>query len=173
MARIADGDRTAFAELVRRHSSRFYHVAYRYLGHMEDAEDAVQAAFLKILERPHLWQNDKGAKFTTWFYRIVANGCMDALKKHKSLPFSDDFDPEDETPSPEERADDRKRAFALRKALGDLPERQRFALSLCFGEGLSNAEAAEAMGLKLKALQALVMRGKTRLKERLHHYGIL
>ncbi|MGH7853925.1 MAG: sigma factor-like helix-turn-helix DNA-binding protein, partial [Candidatus Binatia bacterium] len=48
-----------------------------------------------------------------------------------------------------------------------LPERQRTALNLCFDEGLSNQEAAEVMGVNLKALQSLIMRAKTTLKERL------
>ena len=58
----------------------------------------------------------------------------------------------------------------LEKEIAALPERQRTALNLCFDEGLSNQEAAEVMGLKLKALQSLVMRAKTTLKERLKNY---
>ncbi len=48
-----------------------------------------------------------------------------------------------------------------------LPERQQTALNLCFDEGLSNQEAAEIMGVNLKALQSLIMRAKTTLKERM------
>ena len=51
-----------------------------------------------------------------------------------------------------------------------MPERQRTALNLCFDEGLSNQEAAEAMGVNLKALQSLIMRAKTTLKERMKAY---
>jgi RNA polymerase sigma-70 factor (ECF subfamily) len=49
----------------------------------------------------------------------------------------------------------------------DLPERQQLALDLCFYEGLSNQEAADVMGINLKAVQSLIMRAKTTLKERL------
>jgi RNA polymerase sigma-70 factor (ECF subfamily) len=55
----------------------------------------------------------------------------------------------------------------LEKEIAVLPERQRTALNLCFDEGLSNQEAAEVMGLNLKALQSLIMRAKTTLKERM------
>ena len=58
----------------------------------------------------------------------------------------------------------------LEKEIAALPERQRTALNLCFGEGLSNQEAAEVMKINLKALQSLIMRGKTTLKERLLAY---
>ena len=44
------------------------------------------------------------------------------------------------------------------------------ALNLCFDEGLSNQEAAAVMGVKLKALQSLVMRAKTTLKDRMKAY---
>jgi RNA polymerase sigma-70 factor (ECF subfamily) len=49
-------------------------------------------------------------------------------------------------------------------ALKELPERQRMALNLCFYEDLSNNEAASIMGIRLKALQSLIMRGKASLK---------
>ena len=59
---------------------------------------------------------------------------------------------------------------ALEKEIAALPERQRVALNLCFDEGLSNQEAAEVMGVNLKALQSLIMRAKTTLKERMKVY---
>jgi RNA polymerase sigma-70 factor (ECF subfamily) len=55
----------------------------------------------------------------------------------------------------------------LEKEIAALPERQRMALNLCFDEGLTNQEAAEIMGINLKALQSLIMRAKTTLKARL------
>jgi RNA polymerase sigma-70 factor (ECF subfamily) len=58
----------------------------------------------------------------------------------------------------------------LEKEIAALPERQRTALNLCFDEGLSNQEASEAMGVNLKALQSLIMRAKTTLKERMKAY---
>jgi len=58
----------------------------------------------------------------------------------------------------------------LEKEIAALPERQRMALNLCFDEGLSNQEAAEVMGVNLKALQSLIMRAKTTLKDRMKAY---
>jgi RNA polymerase sigma-70 factor (ECF subfamily) len=53
----------------------------------------------------------------------------------------------------------------LEAAIAQLPERQRTALNLCFYESLSNQEAADIMGINLKALQSLLMRAKMTLKE--------
>ena len=59
---------------------------------------------------------------------------------------------------------------ALEREIAALPERQRTALNLCFDQGLTNQEAADVMGLKLKALQSLIMRAKSTLKERMKQY---
>ena len=83
--KIQQGDHAAFSLLVERHHQKFYHLAYRYLGHQDEAEDMVQIAFLKLWEDPFRWNKNKGTKFTTWFYRVVINLCLDHKKKFKSL----------------------------------------------------------------------------------------
>ncbi|MGH7929338.1 MAG: sigma-70 family RNA polymerase sigma factor [Candidatus Binatia bacterium] len=167
LALIRDGSGQAFAALVERHTDRFYRLAYRYLQSKEAAEDVVQDAFVKLWENPALWQPERNSKFTTWFYRIVVNLCLDLRKKKKpqvldtDVVLADDREPADEMMM---RAQAQK---IIEKEIAALPERQRIALNLCFDEGLTNQEAAEVMGLKLKALQSLIMRAKTTLKERM------
>ena len=170
LALIQDGNGQAFALLVERHTERFYRLAYRYLQNKAAAEDVVQDGFLKLWENPALWQPERNSKFTTWFYRVVVNLCLDLRKKKKpaalddSLPLIDDRAPVDELMM---RAQEQQ---SLEREIGALPERQRQALNLCFDEGLSNQEAAEIMGVNLKALQSLIMRAKTTLKERMKAY---
>ena len=64
---------------------------------------------------------------------------------------------------------DRKRY--IDKCLLELPENQRIAINLCFYQGLSNQEAGDIMGLKLKALQSLLMRAKLSLKHKAEIYN--
>ena len=52
LALVQDGSHPAFAELVRRHTERFYRLAFRYLQNKQAAEDVVQDAFLKLWEDP-------------------------------------------------------------------------------------------------------------------------
>jgi RNA polymerase sigma-70 factor (ECF subfamily) len=170
LALIQDGNGQAFATLVERHTERFYRLAYRYLQSKAAAEDVVQDAFLKLWENPAIWQPERNSKFTTWFYRVVVNLCLD-LRKRKTpvaldeeIPLIDDREPVDDTMV---KIQEQK---ALEREIAALPERQRMALNLCFDEGLSNQEAAAVMGVKLKALQSLVMRAKTTLKERMRAY---
>src|SRR6266508_5272283 len=81
LALIQDGNGQAFAMLVERHTERFYRLAYRYLQSKAAAEDVVQDAFLKLWENPAIWQPEHNSKFTTWFYRVVVNLCLDLRKR--------------------------------------------------------------------------------------------
>ncbi|MCB2082136.1 MAG: sigma-70 family RNA polymerase sigma factor [Hyphomicrobiales bacterium] len=164
---IQDGSHPAFAELVARHSTRFYRLAFRYTAERTSAEDITQMAFLKLWEKPTMWDATRNNQFTTWFYRIVANLCLDWQKKKKPLTLAEDYPVADHTASQEEQLAMTQEQRLLEAEIADLPERQRTALNLCFYEGVSNQEAADIMGINLKALQSLVMRAKTRLKERL------
>lgn len=167
---IQEGNSQAFALLVERHTDRFYRLAYRYLQNREAAEDTVQDAFLKLWENPALWQPERNSRFTTWFYRVVINLCLDARRRKTPLPLEDEAAVPDERQPAEEKMIREEEQEALERAIGTLPERQRTALNLCFDEGLTNQQAAEVMGLKLKALQSLIMRAKTTLKERMKDY---
>ncbi len=167
---IQNGSRQAFATLVERHTERFYRLAYRYLQRKEAAEDVVQDAFIKLWENPALWQPDRNSKFTTWFYRIVVNLCLDAHKRKDPAPLDDSIALIDERKPIDEAMILAQQQKILEKEISALPERQRIALNLCFDEGLTNQEAAEVMGVNLKALQSLIMRAKTTLKTRLKEF---
>ena len=170
LALVQDGSSQAFAALVERHTERFYRLAYRYLQNKEAAEDVVQDAFLKLWENPSLWQPERNSKFTTWFYRVVVNLCLDFRKRKRPEALNDEAAVIDEREPADKMMIREQEQEALEKAIDTLPERQRTALNLCFDEGLTNQEAAEVMGVKLKALQSLIMRAKTTLKERMKNY---
>lgn len=170
LALIQDGNGQAFALLVERHTQRFYRLAYRYLQSREEAEDVVQDAFLKLWENPAIWQAERNSKFTTWFYRVVVNLCLDWRKKKRPAALDDDLPLIDERAPADETMIRAQEQRVLEKEIAALPERQRIALNLCFDEGLSNQDAAEVMGINLKALQSLIMRAKTTLKARMKAY---
>jgi RNA polymerase sigma-70 factor (ECF subfamily) len=168
---IQEGRHEAFAEVVNRHSKRFYAIAYRIVFDKNDAEDIVQEAFLRLWEKRLSWDQRKEAKFTTWFYTVVVNLSLDHNRKKKPEPLSEDMQIEDRQKRQEEMLQDKQQKELLDDSLKALPERQQLALNLCFYEGLSNQEAAEIMGVNLKALQSLLMRAKMTLKEKFHQYG--
>lgn len=171
MELVKQHDSAAFEVLVRRHTQRFYALAYRTLARKEEAEDAVQDCFLKLWKKPQLWNEKHQAKFTTWFYKLVVNRCLDIRKKKKPdrLVFEDEI--ADTADNQVETLDKQRQQASIEHAIQALPERQRTALNLCFYEELSNQEAADIMGVKLKALQSLLMRAKTNLSQSLNIKG--
>src|SRR3954465_2079315 len=79
VSRSREGDHCAREELFHRHWGIAYRVAYRLLGHEQDALDAVQEALLKALT--HLDDFDGRSGFRTWLLRIVTNAALDAGRR--------------------------------------------------------------------------------------------
>lgn len=174
VARICEGDHRAFAQVVERHSGLFFQAAYRMCSSPEDAEEIVQEAFLKLWKKPQAFDAAKGTKFTTWFYRVVTNLAIDHVRRKRPQSGSDVLEyMADKGPLADEQLEERDRQDVLEVAIQALPERQKAALNLCFYEGLSNKEAAEILGVGVKALESLLMRAKTALKEDLGAKGLL
>jgi RNA polymerase sigma-70 factor (ECF subfamily) len=88
MLRYQDGDRAAFAQLVRRHQTALYNFAFRQVRVQSVAEDVVQEVFVRVVQNAADFKHE--ARFTTWVYTITRNLCIDhlrkrALRKHPSL----------------------------------------------------------------------------------------
>ena len=138
------GDDAAFGALVRLHQRRAYAVARAVTIEHEDAEDAVQDAFLHAYRA--LSRFDAAYPFGAWLTRIVANAALDLVRRRRvrsteeipasaSLPFHD----------PAERAELKSR---LNEALAGLPPRQRAVLVLHDVEGYRHAEIGAMLGMQ-------------------------
>ncbi len=165
VARVAAGDEAAFAVLAARHIGRAHAVAVRMTSSREDAEEIVQDALSRVWR--HAARFDPGrSAFGTWFYRIVANGCLDRLRR-KGRPVVDlDNAPDlaDGTPSAEAGLVANDRTRAVKAAVAALPDRQRLAVVLCYFEDMPQADAARVMGMNIKAVEALLFRARQSLK---------
>lgn len=177
MKRVCDGDHQAFSQLVRRHDRRFYAIAYRVLNERQDAEDTVQDAFIKLWQKPQMFEPDKGARFTTWFYRVITNMALDKMKKQKLVRLTDDPDAFSGDGNDGDNAEhgfiERQQQEILERVIRTLPERQKLALDLCFYEGVSNKDAADILGVSVKALEALLIRAKAKVRNSLIREGLL
>src|SRR6195256_6576771 len=83
VARILEGDRDRFTELVKRYEKRIINYVYRITHRYEDAHDLAQEIFVKVYVA--LDRYDPKYQFSTWLFRIAQNSAIDALRK-KSVP---------------------------------------------------------------------------------------
>ena len=162
MARVAEGDASAFALLVRRHAEPAQRVARRILGSTALAEEIVQDAFLRVWTNAPRWRPQ--AAFRTWLYRIVVNLCLNATRRAPDLPLSAAGDPADPHDAAAAAAS-RERDAALAAAVDALPLRQRAAIVLTYQEGLGNAEAAAVLGTSISGIETLLVRARRSLRE--------
>jgi len=166
MARVADGDPIAYRVLARRHVRRALAVAQRIVGNASDAEELVQEALLRVWLHAHRWQPER-AGFTTWFYRILTNLCLD-LARRPTMPALDGVpEPVDPAPGPFAQAEGRQIARAISQALAALPASQRVAVTLCYYEDMSCADAAKILAVSVSAMEALLVRGRRALRAQL------
>jgi RNA polymerase sigma-70 factor, ECF subfamily len=174
------GDIPAIEELVRRYDSKLLRIAQHVTHNREDAQDAVQEAFLKAFQR--LEQFQENSKFSTWLIRIAINQSLMKLRKqHRKSEVSMDqvFETEegalsselaDWAPNPEERY----RASELREILISTLQELRPSLRVAFVlrdmEGLSTEQTAEALNLSQVAVKARLLRARLQLREGLSKY---
>jgi RNA polymerase sigma-70 factor (ECF subfamily) len=174
--RLARGERgracEAYEVLVGRLQRRASRLAYWYLRSVEDADDAVQEAFVKAFER--LDQFRPGRPFEAWFLRILVNGCLDRSKsrgrrqkwmlgaEHASGVEDRMAAPE---PTPEARLLFAERQRALAQAIQQLPDRQRTVVLLSQLDGRSSAEIGELTGLRESTVRVHLFRAMRRLRE--------
>lgn len=161
---VASGDKEAYGRLVRKYAGQFRVVAFRLLGDMSLAEDMVQDAFIKLWTNAHGFNAGK-AKFSTWFYRVVVNKCLDEKRKKRPLSLPEDYDAVDEGEATDSALERQGGHKVLKGALNSLSERQRLALTLSYLDQLSNQEAADIMELKLKAYESLLLRARANLRK--------
>lgn len=151
------GDRDAFEELYRLHADRMKSIAAQLLGRRDEAEDAVQDAFVRIFRSVGSFEGR--SRFSTWIYRVVVNACHDRLRRRRdTAPLDLDNDAPPASP-----AGDPALRVALEQGLRSLPERQRSAFVLFAVEGFAHREIAEILDVSAGNSKTLVFEARRKL----------
>lgn len=164
MLRVATGDRAAFTDLVRLLERPAMALAYRTLMDRAAAQDVCQQAFTRLWTHGARFDPDRGSA-EAWFRRILVNLCLDrrrALRPVQSLDAAAEI--ADTGPDPEAAAIRNDSQARLAAAMAQLNPRQRLALSLFHGDGLSMAEIAAQMETTAKAVEGLLGRARNELR---------
>ncbi len=164
MARVASGDRAAFTLLVRQLENPGLRLADRTLGDRAGAEDVVQVALSRLWTMADRYDPARGS-VEGWFRRIVVNLCLDRRRAVRSLvPIDAVAETASDAPDPLESALLSDRKARLATAMEKLLPRQRAALAMFHGEGMSMAEIAQALETTPKAVEGLLGRARIELK---------
>lgn len=180
LSRSSDGDlaalalgggQAAYRELLRRHKEPVFRLIRGSIGDAGEALDLTQETFVSAFAA--LKRYDPGRPFGLWLARIALNKCRDWARRRKvraffrmARPIEDALGIASDSPSPEAEAGDRAELARVAAAMAGLPQNLRQVLVLRGVEGLSQAEAAEALGVTEKTVETRLYRARLRLTER-------
>lgn len=173
------GNIEAFEELVSRYESKIFRLALNITRNREDAEDAMQDAFLKSFS--HLSNFHGDSRFYTWLVRITVNEALMKLRKRRANQVSldepveteDDLMPreiEDWGPSPEKRYAQRELGTILSDVIEKLEPEYRMVFVLRDIEELPTEETAKLLGLSVPAVKSRLLRARLKLRHKLNKY---
>jgi RNA polymerase sigma-70 factor (ECF subfamily) len=179
VAAAKSGDATAFEELVSRYERKIFRLTMNITRNREDAEDAMQDAFLKSYSHLKTFQGD--SRFYTWLVRIAANEALMRLRKRRPNQFSldepmegdEDLVPRelrDWGPGPEQRFAQTEMREILSGVIEELEPDYRIVFVLRDIEELSTEETAASLGISIPAVKSRLLRARLKLREKLNRY---
>lgn len=164
--RVQSGDTEAFGVLVRGYIRRARAIARRMMDDPDDADDLVQDAFLRALEKIEGF--DAGRPFGPWFFRLLVNAGHDAHRRgnvRRTEPERHDAESHASSPLQDtERAEVRDR---FESALSGLPPRQRAIVWSFEVDGMSTEEIARELGVAPVTVRWHLHQGRRTLRESL------
>lgn len=177
------GDTSAYGRLMMAYQDRLYSLAFRLLANHEDAEEAVQDAFIKAWR--NLGQFHGKSSFYTWIYRIAVNSALNRLSHEKRrgrgkfLDLDEVLRPDGETLgrdlpdpglTPSEQANQAKLEAAIQKEVAQLPGDLRVVVVLRDIEGMAYETVSETLGLPLGTVKSRLHKARMKLQEALRVY---
>ena len=167
---VKEGDVTSFSLLHRTYFNLVVAIAYRVLNDRHDAEDVAQEVFSKLWTRAKLYDRQRGNP-KTWLAAMARNRAIDRLRsKKRRAQLRDDLF-EHSLISPQANREDvfadvrrGEEAAVIRDGVRRLSREQQQAIEMTFFSGLSQSQAAEALGAPLGTVKARIRRGIMRLR---------
>ena len=164
-----------FQSIYNQYKVVVYNVALNYVQNIEDAEEITQDVFVKVFQSIETFKSNSSIK--TWIYRITINQSLDFIKQKNSKKRFFMFGIKSENEYEYQNSSDfehpgilmenQEDAKVLFSAINTLPENQKTAFILSKVDGSSNPEVAEIMEMSVSAIESLVFRAKSSLKEKL------
>jgi RNA polymerase sigma-70 factor (ECF subfamily) len=164
VAAFLNGRREAFDVIVERHRRQVYRLCYRFAGNHEDAADLAQDVFVRAFRGLARFKGQSA--FKTWLYRVGVNTCLNrtSAKRPASEPLDVQAHVDGRAIDPLIALIDEERALRVRRAVEQLPPKQRATLVLRIYEGLSHEEIARILGSTVGAAKTNLFHALGNLK---------
>jgi RNA polymerase sigma factor (sigma-70 family) len=167
------GEHHAFVELFNRHSPKVLRITYRVTKNQQDAEDALQDAFLNAYV--HIAKYDGRAQFSSWLVRIAINSSLIILRRRRirpeasidSVPYKEgaqSWDVIDYTADIEMQYLNRESVLLLRQAINRLRPSLRDIVEIQQSHDMSIKETAEVANLSIPATKSRLLRARQALR---------
>jgi RNA polymerase sigma-70 factor (ECF subfamily) len=168
---MADGQHGAYDVFAERYAGALNRLVYRLGFNGAQCEDMLQDILVHLWQKAELWQRQEKISARSWIYRVATNLCIDVQRKNNRQPVQSALDidvvPLEGTDRSDYESEQRQRSAHIEGALQTLPERARYAIILVYYQEMSNKDAANAMGISVKAIESLLVRGRKKLKKQL------
>lgn len=167
VSRILQGEKKLFEVIIRRYNQRLYRIGMSVLNDETEAEEAMQAAYIKAYE--HLTQFEHRSTFITWLTRILLNQCYEQKRKRsqaQTIPEHNLINMK----TPDHVLVNKELNGVLESAIAGLPEKYRLVFMLREIESLSVRETSEVLHVEEANVKVRLNRAKTMLRETLNGY---
>lgn len=151
------GDLSAYRMIYERYEQPLLRTACRMLGQQQDAEDAVQDTFMKLYRGLHGFQ--RGARFSSYLFRILLNSCTDILRKRKKTIIREFDDALHSGPPSHEEIN-----HSLAQMVGMLPPRMKICFTLSAVEQFTYEEIAEILSISMGSVKSNIHRARQKLR---------
>ena len=158
-------DKESYRELVKRYEVKLMRYARYLLKDRQDAQDIVQASFLKAYINLNSFNKKK--RFSSWIYRIVHNEAMNALNKRREVLIDEavwESFADQNIKSPEDEFDNKALILRLKESVFQLPIGYREPILLFYYEDKTYGEISDIMKLPVSTVGTKVSRGRQILK---------
>jgi RNA polymerase sigma-70 factor (ECF subfamily) len=156
------GNMSAFEKIYNIHKMKMYNIAFRMHGNEDDASDSLQEAFIKVYKNIKNYRFESA--FSTWFYRILVNTCLDNIDKNKTNRRQDLESIEN---IPDQAINNEMISEVIEKEIKNLPRMYRTVFILYEIEGFNHQEISGILSISIGTSKSNLHRAKEILKSKL------
>lgn len=166
---VLAGNKQAYAHIINKYKNPLYGTILRMTRNPHDAQDLVQEAFIKTYEQ--LDKYKATGSFSSWFYRVALNHCMDQFRKKRLKQNEIDDEQIQDHRHPEVIFLKQEKSRQLERLIAALPSDERMIILLRYGQELSYQEISEVLDLSLSNVRNKLHRAKKKMRNHVKHKG--